>query len=202
MRHPIFRMPRRFLRRAAETVLLLVAAASLACGGGGSGGGDNGPAFKCSDSPVGVDTVALVCGTKISGNTWSLKVVIEGPVTSADISGFNFDVVFPASDLSYVPGSAEVGTYFSQGGSVALFAAGLASNDPGRLVVGIQLPDQAVPVQGGPGQNLIMTFRLKANALTAFGPDLIRFENAEAVDSAKAAIESVSFSDQLLLSVQ
>ncbi len=191
----------RLLRQAAGTALFLAAAASLACGGGGGGGGDSGPSFNCSDSPVGVNTVALVCGTKVSGNTWSLKVVIEG-TTSADISGFNFDIVFPVADLSYVSGSAELGTYFSQGGSVALFAADLASNDPGRLVVGIQLPDQAVPVQGGPGQNLIMTLRLKANSLTAFGPDLIRFENTEAVDSTKAAIGSVNFSDQLLLSVK
>jgi hypothetical protein len=182
------------------TLLLLIAAASLACGGGG-GGHHSGPAFTCSESAVGVDTVALVCATKISKDIWQLDVVIGGPTTSTDISGFNFDVVFDSSDLSYVPGSAVLGTLLSQGGDDPLLSADPASNDPGRLIVGIHRTNQPQGVGGAGPENLVLSFCLKANMLTAFGPDLVHFENAEAVDSSGTPIAGITFSDQLSLSV-
>ena len=189
--------------RALTVALAAMAALTIARCGGGGGGGNHAstPAFECSDSPVAPDIVASICGTKISKDVWRLMVVLGGPTTSADISGLTFDVVFDPADLSYVAGSAEQGTLLNQDGDDPLLVASLANNDPGRLVVGIHRTNQPAGVGGVAQQNPVMSFCLKANMLSDFGPVLVRFENAEAVDSSNSPIGSIHFNDQLTLGV-
>ena len=181
----------------------LVCATLWACGGGGGGSDDDGIAFRCSDSPVAANQTAMLCGTKIDSQTWLVQVTLGGPTTSADISGFDFDVVFNAANLSYVPGSARLGALLGQDGDDPLLVAQVASNDAGRLIVGVHRTNQPAGVQGAAAENLVMDFCLRTDSpLSAFGPDLVHFENAETVDSLGAPIGSISFSDQLLLSVK
>jgi hypothetical protein len=150
-----------------------------------------------------VNQVALLCGTKIGSDTWLVHAVIGGPTSSMDISGFNFDVVFDPANLSYVSGSAQLGTLLSQDGDDPLLVADVASNDPGRLIIGIHRTNQPAGVQGGAPHSIVVDFCLRTDKpLSDFGPDLVHFENSEVVDSGGVSIISASFSDQLLLSVE
>lgn len=139
---------------------------------------------------------------KIGKDIWQLEVVLGGPTSSTDLAGFSFDVVFDPAELSFVAGSAEQGTFLNLDGDDPLLIADLASNDPGRLVVGIHRTNQLAGVQGMAAQNVIMKFCLKASLSSEFGPTLVRFENHEAVDSADNPIAGIQFSDQLTLAVQ
>jgi hypothetical protein len=177
-------------------------AGGLACGGGGGGGGSDGPAYRCEDSAVGGDTVAVVCAQRTAKDVWRLRLVVGGPTTSQDIMGFNFDLVFDPSVLSYVEGSATLGTFLSIGGDNPMMAAALSSSDAGRLIVGAHRTHQLFGVGAGTGPETILELSIRANMLTAVSPALLRFENAEAVDSSGDAIGSIHFSDQLLLSVE
>jgi hypothetical protein len=160
------------------------------------------PKFSCADSAINKDVVALACGRKASKDVWEIQAVIGGPTTSADIAGFNFDVVFEDTQLSYVPGSvAALGSFLGSDGDTPLPSAGLASNDPGRLIISIHR-NRVAGVQGSATRNLVLTFSMRANSLTPFGPLLLEFENAEAVDSSGVPIGSVIFSEQLLLSAK
>jgi len=182
-------------------MLAAACTAMVACGGGG-GGNNSGPSFRCTDSAPNSDVVVLLCGQRTSSDVWTIEVVIGGPTTSNDIEGFDLDVVFDPADLSYVPGSATLGTLLSQDGDDPLLAANLANNDPGRLIVGVHRTNQPHGVQGDGAENLILTFSMRANMLSDFGPILLQFQNAEAVDSLGTPIGGISFSDQLLLSVK
>ena len=130
-----------------------------------------------------------------------MQLVIGGPTSSSDIHGFSFDVTFDPAALSYVAGSASLGEFLSQGGDSPLLAAAPTSNDPGRLVVGVHRT-QASGVGSSSGQSVVLELSFRADTLTRFGPVLLQFENAEAVDSAGTSVASVHFSDQLLLSVE
>jgi len=181
----------------------LVCAVLLSCGGGGGGDDSSGLVFKCTDSPIAANQTALLCGTKISSDTWLIQVVLGGPTISTNIAGFDFDVLFDAADLSYVPGSAHMGTLLSQDGDDPLLLADVANNDAGRLIVGIHRTNQPTGVQGAAAENLVLDFCLKTNSpLSSFGPELLHFENAEIVDSSGIPIGAMSFSDQLLLTVE
>jgi len=179
---------------------LLTCAASISCHGGG--GSEHSPALECSDSAVLANVVALQCGQRSGSDVQEIRVVIAGPTSSADIMGFDFDVVFDPTDMSYVPGSATEGTLLNKDGDDPLLLADLASNNPGRLIIGIHRTNQPSGVQGTSAENLILEFSVRANTLSPFGPSLLRFENAEAVDSSGSSIGSITFSDQLLLSVK
>jgi len=181
---------------------VLVCTVALGCHSGGGGHSSSKSVFQCTDSASAKDVVVLLCGQRTQADVWLINMVIGGPTTSTDISGFNFDVVFDPTDLSYVSGSAALGTLLTQGGSQPLLAADLASNDPGRLIVGVHRTNPSTGVQGTATQNLILQFSMRANLLSNFGPVPLQFQNAEAVDSSGAAIGSVTFSDQVLLSVQ
>src|SRR5262245_52390144 len=96
-----------FRERFTFSVLMpLVCVVLLSCGGGGGGDGGSGLVFKCSDSPVAANQTAMLCGSRISNDTWLIQVVLGGPTLSTNIAGFDFDLLFDAADLSYVPGSA------------------------------------------------------------------------------------------------
>ena len=194
------------MRRSTSRLMGFCAAAAAAlspsCGGGGGGHSSSGPALRCSDSTVAANVVALTCGPLIQGGIIRVVVTLGGPTLTSDIMGFNFDVVFAPTDLTFVSGSGAVGPLLSQGGDSPLLQASLASNDPGRLIVGIRRTVQTAGVQGAAGPNTVLTFELKADPGVTFGPALISFQNAEAVDSLGNPIASISFSDQLLLSVQ
>ena len=190
---------RAFLFLACATMCVAV----VACGGGGGGGHHAaGPIFRCSDAAAAQDVVALFCSQRTQQDVWRINVIIGGPTISTDISGFNFDVVFDPADLSYVSGSAVLGTLLNQDGDDPLLAVSVASNDPGRLIVGVHRTNQPNGVQGSAPLNLILQFSMRANLLSQFGPVLLQFQYAEGVDSSVAPIGSITFSDQLLLSVQ
>ena len=199
------RTDRRFLSVACLRRLpwLVACVLALACHGGG-GDDDGAPhllAFQCSESMVPANTVALACGALSQNMIREVQVLIGGPTTSNDVMGFSFDIVFDPANISYVAGSAGQGTLLSSDGDDPLLAVDLASNDPGRLLVGIHRANQASGVAGPASSNLVLRFSMRANALVAFGPDLLRFENAEVVDSSGTAIPGITFSDQLLLGV-
>ena len=194
------------MRRLKSCLIGLCAAAAAAlsasCGGGGGGHSSSGPALRCSDSTVAANVVALTCGPLVQGDIIRIAVTLGGPTFSSDIMSFHFDVVFDATELAFVSGSGAVGPLLSQGGDSPLLLASLASNDPGRLIVGISRTVQTTGVQAAAGRNTVLTFELQADPAMKFGPAPISFQNAEAFDSQGNPIASISFSDQLLLSVQ
>ena len=173
------------------------------CGGGG--GGHSRPAalsYTCADSAVGANVVALACAGQAVTDVWVIELDLGGPTTSHDIAGFNLDVLFDPTSVGYVGGSATVqGSFLAADGDTPLLSARIASNDPGRLIIGVRRTKSA-GVQGSGGTNPILRFSLRANALVTFGPMQVKFENAEAVDSSDSPIGSVAFSEQLLLGVQ
>jgi len=95
-----------------------------------------------------------------------------------------------------------------QDGDTPLLSSQIMNGDPGRLVVGIYRTGGAAGVQGLPGAySQIMTFSMKAVPGAQFDavPEHLRFDmlRSEALDSSAAQpIPSITFSDQLLLSVQ
>ncbi len=193
------------MRRSKSCLLGLCAAAaalSASCGGGGGGHSSSGPALRCSDSAVAANVVALTCGSLVQGDIIRVAVTLGGPTFSSDIMSFHFDVVFDATELAFVSGSGAVGPLLSQGGDSPLLLANVLSTDPGRLIVGISRTVQTTGVQAAAGPNTVLTFELQATAGMKFGPALISFQNAESFDSLGNPIAGISFSDQLLLSVQ
>jgi len=167
------------------------------------------PTFRCTDSPVMVDKVALKCGVKVADDVWQIDVVIGSPTTSTDIGGFAFDLLFDPAILKYVPDSARAGAMLYQDGDTPLMSVRIMSGDPGRLVVGIYRTSGAAGVQGQSGVNeQIMMFSMKALPGAQFDPDPghLRFDmsRSEALDSSDPSqpISSITFSDQLLLSFQ
>jgi len=151
------------------------------------------------------DVVALRCGPGTGREVLQIKVVIGGP-TTADIKGFNFDVLFDSDvltdgPLSYVPGSAVDGGLLSQDGDDPLLSAEPALSDPDRLIVGFHRTNQLTGVQGKATENVVLQFSIKASLAGEFGPVLLKFENAEAVDPAGNILTGIAFSDQILLSV-
>jgi len=197
------------MRRLVVVAVGLLGAAHLACGGkGGSSTGVVNPppgpvaTFKCSDSPTAPNQVALVCGTLVSPNVWMIDVAVGVPTTSTDIGGFDFDVVFDPSNLAYVSGSAQLGDLFTQNNGDYLVAAATAPGDPGRLVVGISPINGTAGVAGIAGYDHILRFELRNKTISPWGPDLLTFENVRAIDSSGAPITSITFSGQLLLSLQ
>ncbi len=197
---------RRFLIGAA----VLACVAILACSSGGKSG-DGGvvtpppgpvPTFLCSDSPAAPNVVVLKCGARVSATVWRIDVVIGGP-TASNINGFNFDVVFDPLVMAYVPDSAQMGTFFLQGGGTTLFLAATATNppDPGRLVVGVQLQG-STGVGSMMSENLILAFQIKTLTASPFGPDQLTFARSEATDSLRMPIPGITFSDQIMLSFQ
>ncbi len=209
MRPPVFEHHHRLL--AALLFALL-----LGCGSKSGDGGGGGvvtppppptPTFRCTDSSVIVDTVALKCGVHRTADVWEIDVVIGSPTTSTDIGGFAFDLLFDPAILEYVPDSARAGAMLFQDGDTPLLSAQIMNGDPGRLVVGISRTGGAAGVQGMPGAySQIMTFSMKAVPGAQFDavPEHLRFDRSEALDSSVQAqpIPSITFSDQLLLSVQ
>ncbi|HYS05303.1 MAG TPA: hypothetical protein VEW47_08930 [Candidatus Dormibacteraeota bacterium] len=208
MRPPVFEYHRRLL--SAVLVALL-----LGCGrksGDGGGGGvvtpppPPTPTFRCTDSLVMVNKVALKCGAPLPGNVWQIDVVIGTPTTSTDIGGFAFDLLFDPTILEYVPDSARAGAMLYQDADTPLLIARIS--DPGRLVVGINRTSGAAGVQGIPGYDLIMSFSMKAVPGAEFDADprhlAFDMNRFQALDSSAQAqpIPSITFSDQLLLSVQ
>jgi hypothetical protein len=175
-----------------------------------SGGGDSvvtpppplTPTFRCSDSPVMTDMVALKCGALLTADVWQIDVMIGSPTTATNIDGFAFDVVFDPRFLAYVDGSALAGQLFFRGGTPPLVSAQTAPGQPGRLVVGIHTTGSGGGVQGMPGFDRILVFNLKAVAGATFDPQLLHFDNDEALDPLDHPIPSIAFSDQLQLSNQ
>jgi len=203
MRSSVFRGHRRLLAP-------LVFALLLGCGRkGGDGGGSVvtpppplTPTFRCTDSPVMVDKVALKCGLQRADDVWEIDVVIGSPTTATNIDGFAFDVLFDPTHLAYVAGSASAGTLFLQGGPVPLVIAQTQPGEPGRLVVGIHPTGTEGGVRAVSGFDQILIFNLKMVAGTTFDPELLHFDNFEALDPLDQPITSITPSDQLLLSVQ
>jgi len=210
MRSSVFKGRRRLLAPLVFAVL-------LGCGRKGGDGGNTvvtpppppTPTFRCTDSPVMVDKVALKCGIKRADDVWEIDVVIGSPTTSTDIGGFAFDLLFDPAILKYVPDSARAGPMLYQDGDTPLMSAQVMSGDPGRLVVGIYRTGGAAGVQGLAGvYDQIMTFSMKAVPGAQFDPDPghLRFDMArsEALDSSALSqpIPSITFRDQLLLSFQ
>jgi len=200
--------------RRPELPALLVSALLLGCGGGGKGGGSvvtpppPTPTYRCADSTVATDVVAMNCLTQITQDVWQLEVRIGGPTTSTDIGGFAFDVLFDPTQLQYVADSARAGPMlFQASADPPLLTAVVLPGDPGRLVVGISRTGGVPGVQGlsGPyGQIMILNVKVQPGAVfdpnpANFGFDMSR---SEAFDSSAThtAISSVTFSDQLLLS--
>ena len=199
------------MRRLLIGAAVLACLAIPACSSGGKSG-DGGvvtpppgpvPTFLCSDSPAAPNVVVLKCGARVSATVWRIDVVIGGPTASTDINGFNFDVVFDPLVMAYVPGSAQMGTFFLQGGGTTLFLAATATNppDPGRLVVGVQLQG-STGVGSMMSENLILAFQIKTLTASPFGPDQLKFDHFEATDSLRLPISSITFSDQIMLSFQ
>jgi hypothetical protein len=207
MRPPVFEDHRRLLSALLFALL-------LGCGRkSGDGGGvvtpppPPTPTFRCTDSLVIVDKVALKCGAQLAADVWQIDVVIGSPTTSTDIGGFAFDLLFDPAILEYVSDSARAGAMLFQDGDTPLLIARIS--DPGRLVVGINRTSGAAGVQGLPGAySQIMTFFMKAVPGAQFDadPGHLRFDmsRSEALDSSAQAqpIPSITFSDQLLLSFQ
>jgi hypothetical protein len=204
MRSALFEHHRRLLAS-------LVFALLLGCGGkSGDGGGSVvtpppplTPTFRCTDSPVMTNQVALVCVKLLPADVWQIDVVIGPPTTATNIDGFAFDVLFDPTLLAYVDGSARAGTLFFQGGPTPLVIAQTKPGEPGRLVVGIH----PTGTGGGVGATTssfdqILIFNLKLVAGTTFDPQLLHFDNYEALDPLDQPIPSIRFSDQLLLSNQ
>jgi hypothetical protein len=185
---------------------LLACGAFLACGGG-SGPVDSPPgpvgSFQCLDSAPEVDHVALRCGAQVAPDEWWIDVVVGVPTSSKDIHGFDFYLVFDPLHLAFVPGSEEKGNLLDQDGETVLLAAATATNpdDPGRLIVGISRAG-GTGVQGLPGNERIMSFRIKALTVAPFGPVWPAFENEGVFDSSDQALPEILFRDQLLLSVE
>ena len=155
-----------------------------------------------------VDTVALKCSVQRTADVWEIEVVIGSPTTSTDIGGFAFDLLFDPEILEYVPDSARAGAMLYQGSDTPLLSALIMNGEPGRLVVGIYRTGGAAGVRGVSGYDHIMTFSMKAVPGAQFDadPGHLRFDmsRSEALDSSFPAqpILSITFSDQLLLSVQ
>ncbi len=194
------------MRRLLIGAAVLACVAIPACSSGGKSG-DGGvvtpppgpvPTFLCSDSPAAPNVVVLKCGARVSATVWRIDVVIGGPTASTDINGFNFDVVFDPLVMAYVPGSAQVGVFFTGG---ALPAAATDPNEPGRLVVGVHL-EGATGVGGMMSENPILAFQIKTLTASPFGPDQLKFDHFEATDSLRLPISSITFSDQIMLSFQ
>jgi hypothetical protein len=190
-------------------LVAIVCAVHLGCGGkGGDGGSVVTPpppptqTFRCSQSPVTIDQVALQCGVNLTADVWQIDVVIGSPTRSTDIDGFAFDVLFDPTLLTYVNGSARAGNLFFQGGLAPLVVAQTQPGEPGRLVVGIHPSGTGGGVQGTPTFNQILIFNMKLAGEGTFDPYLLRFDNHEALDSLDQPISSITFSDQLLLSNQ
>ena len=195
----------------------LVCLALCGCGGKSSsstGGGTTTPpppplpSFKCRDSQVAANQVALKCAGKLAPDVWQIAVVIGSPTTSTDIDGFTFDLLLDANEVLYVPESALAGLMLAQGGNTPLLAAKLIPGNPNRLSVGISRTGGVPGVQGIQGFDQIMLFSLKVAPGQEFDPDprYVTFDKSrsQAFDSSPSAqqIDSITFSDQLLLSNQ
>jgi hypothetical protein len=193
----------------------IVCAVLLGCGGKGGDGGSGvtpppplTPTFRCSDSPVMLNQVALKCGVKLADDVWQIDVVIGSPTTSTDIDGFAFNLLFDPAILEYVPGSARAGPMLYQNINTPLIAAQIMSGDPGRLVVGISRTGGAAGVGGLPGYDQVMIFSMKVMPGAQLDPVpghlTFDMERSVALDSSDPAqsIPSITFSDQLLLSNQ
>lgn len=196
---------RRVLRAAALAGVL------AGCSGGGGDTGDPPPppptpvpTFRCSDSPAAADQVALLCGGKVGADVWRIDAKIGVPTQAADIAGFAFDVLFDPALLAFVPGSEQAGNFFFQAGSPPLITMNTMPGDSGRLVVGIHATGTEGGFQGLPGFEHILSFKMKVVTAAPFDPQLLMFDKArsEALDPSDDPIESISFSDQLLLSLE
>ena len=195
------------MRALRYAPVVLMCAALLACGGKG-GGSDSPPgppipvpSFACVDAAPATDHVVMRCAGKVADDIWRIDVVVGVPTTSADINGFRFDVTFDPQQLAFVTGSAEEGNLLNRDGGETLFAAALAPNDAGRLIVGINRTGET-SIRGQAPNDLIMSFRLRALTGAPFGPLAPAFENARADDSSLQAIPGIGFDDTLFLSVE
>ena len=195
--------------RPGRVLAPLVFVLLIGCGGKGPSSSGSGvtpppllPTFKCADSPVMIDQVAMTCDLRISDDIWQIGVVIGSPTTATNIDGFAFDVLFDATRMTYVDGSALAGSLFFHGGPTPLVSAQTKPGEPGRLIVGVHSTGGGGGVQGVAPYNGIVVFRMKRVFGETFDPQLLRFDNMVALDSLDQPIPSIRFSDQLTLSNQ
>ena len=199
---------RRSVSFLAPMLMIVMSCALLSACDGDDDGGGVAPSrqIACSQSPVALNNVALVCGNQLGNQVMQIKAVIGGPSTAVDIKGFNFVVEFEETLFSYVAGSAEIKeSFLKQSGNMPLLLADLESTDPGRLVISVHRTSPADGVQAaGMGENLILAFEMEANSLSAnIDPMLLTFDNTEAVSPpVDDPIGGIVFSNQILLSVQ
>lgn len=173
---------------------------------GGDGGGTPVPpalpgpvSVRCSSTLPGTDRVGLTCGAAESRTDQVVNVVIGGPTGSADIQSILFDVVYDATHVEYVEGSAEQGTLLSQDGDDPMLLAELFDGVQGRLVVGISRTNRPAGVRGDAAQNLVMRLTFRAKGSRGFLARPLLFENAEVLDSTGAVIPGLAFENSLTL---
>jgi len=205
------------VRRHPLAPAIIVCAALLGCGG--KGGNDHGGtvipppppalAFACSDSPPLADQVVMQCEYQQKADVWQISVDIGYPTTSTNIAGFAFDVLIDPRVLTYVPGSAKMGNMLFQSTAAPLLVVDTLPGDPVRLVVGINLTEGAHGVQGLPSYHQIMLFSVQAVPGAEFDVEPLHLtfdkQRSQALDDSPVQaqqIDSITFSDQILLSRQ
>lgn len=172
--------------------------AGLGCSTGGDGTTTTMPQLSCRDDGAAApNAIDMNCGGAAAGVTEQVDFVIGGPLSgSTTLRGFNFDVIYDASKLEFVPGTS----YASPLASSALVVVSLANGQPGRVVVSIQqlgtLPDVSV----GPGQHPFLRLLFRRVAGATFGPTPVAFDpsNSEVTN----ASTMIDFAGGLALAFQ
>lgn len=167
---------------------------SFGCGSdSNSGGGATGPAMSCADSGnAPANGVTLRCGALVNSATEQVDAVLGGPAAgNTTLRGLNFDVVYDATKLDFVPAANYASALFPN----ALIA--VTSPTPGRVVVGIQQMGGDPDVSVASGQHVALSL-----SFTVHGPTFpaipLTFQNSEAT----APSVPITFNSGLMLAYQ
>jgi hypothetical protein len=172
---------------------------SLGCGGG-SGGGDNSgpvpPAMVCTEAgTAGINTVTMSCGGLIDSGTERVDIVIEGPASgTTSLRGMNFDVVYDATKLEFLPDANPVSPLFPD----AFVLVALANGQQGRVVAAIQQPGNLSAVAVSTGEHQVLSFSFRRLGADTFDPTPLTFERAQGT----GAVPAITFANGLSLGYQ
>ncbi len=187
---------------AAVAFVTFVVVFASSCGGGGGGGGTSPQELQCASSGPAASEVVLACGGMVTPTTELVQVVLGGPTAATNIEGFNLDIVFDSTKITFVDGSAAQGALLAEGGVTPLLAVEVSNQDPNRVVVGIHRGAPNGGVGGSRARNVVLqlTFRLVGGSTG--GPSPLRFQNTEAVGPTGTKIDEIVFKDGLSLSYE
>ena len=177
----------------AVTAITVMIVALAGCGGGSGGGAvgvvnpsGNPPivaAFNPSGSVAGPEVVQL--GGTAAGNQVNLSVDVGSPV-SADVRSFSFDLLIgDPSVVSYVAGSATVGSGWTDPGNVTV----QVSQQGDRIIIGVARLGGGAGFPGGEVVDLMLELGTAGASTVGFAPS----PAPVALDGSAQPVTSVQF---------